>query len=133
MLLHISDDGDSSISPKDLLQCFPKRLKKKNNISKQLYVLTGLNQLLEVFGTFTLQCCDKAWQPEREPEYTIFLVAELKEMEIVKHFKSYNLKQWLAAHFVLENGYVFQTPLAAPVLKFSNINVNNDMSVENMK
>lgn len=131
MFLNISDDGDFHL-PKGSIAVLPKEIEKKIN-SKQLYVLTGLNQLLEVFGTFTLQCCDKAWQPEREPEYTIFLVAELKEMEIVKHFKSHNLKQWLAAHFLLENGYVFQIPLAAPVLKFSNINVNNDMSVENMK
>lgn len=73
-----------------LLHIFFSKRWKKDNHSKQLRVLTGLNQLLEIFGTFTLQCCDKAWQPEQETEHAEFLAAELKEMEIVKHFKSWH-------------------------------------------
>lgn len=56
-ILNISYYGDSTTSPDNLSQCFPKRCEK---YSEQLCVLTGLKQLLEEFATLPLLCCDNA-------------------------------------------------------------------------
>lgn len=50
--------------------------------------MSALNQLLEIFASFKLQCCDNAYQAEGETEYTVFLLADLKEMEIVRHLNN---------------------------------------------
>lgn len=48
--------------------------RSEKKYTKQLYILSGLNQFLEIFATFKLQCCDNAYQPEGETKYTVFLL-----------------------------------------------------------
>ena len=76
---------ETPLSPQTI--CCSASQRDEKNIQSNC-VLAGLNQPLEVFATFTLQCCNNAWQPEDETEYAVFLIAELEEMEIVQHFKS---------------------------------------------
>lgn len=81
--------------------------------------MSGLNHLLEIFATFQLLCCDNAYQPESKTEYTVFVAAELKEMEIVRHLNNEAAlsEAEVSSLFLARDGIYFSTPFVNPSAK----------------
>lgn len=103
------------------IYCSASYRSEKKKYLKKLYIVSGLNQLLEIFATFKLQCYDNAYQPQDKTEYTVFLLAELKEMEIVRHLNNGTAlsEARVSSLFLARDGICISNPFVSPSVKAS--------------